>query len=183
MTKRKTISKKLRFDVFKRDLFCCQYCGDVPPNVVLEVDRIEPVCEGGNNDIDNLITACFECNRGKSGAPLSSIPESLSAKAERIKESEWQLLQYRKVISAKQSRIDSDAWEVIRQIFGENTNSIRKDYFLQVKRFNEMLGLEVCIEAGEIAYCAPSMATASDERVWKYFCAVCWRKHNEAKNG
>ena len=28
MSKRKSISKKLRFEVFKRDSFTCQYCGN-----------------------------------------------------------------------------------------------------------------------------------------------------------
>ncbi len=33
---RKPLSKKMRFDVFKRDGFQCQYCGAMPPNIVLE---------------------------------------------------------------------------------------------------------------------------------------------------
>jgi len=62
---RKTLSKKLRFEVFKRDDFTCQYCGVQPPKVVLEVDHIHPVAEGGTDDQENLITACDKCNRGK----------------------------------------------------------------------------------------------------------------------
>lgn len=58
-------SKKLRFEVFKRDCFTCQYCGAQPPNTTLEVDHIHPVAEGGKTAIDNLITACEPCNRGK----------------------------------------------------------------------------------------------------------------------
>jgi hypothetical protein len=63
--KRQTLSKKLRFEVFKRDDFTCQYCGAQPPAVVLEVDHIHPVVEGGSNNQENLITACDHCNRGK----------------------------------------------------------------------------------------------------------------------
>lgn len=63
--KRKAISNKLRFEVFKRDSFTCQYCGRKAPDVVLEVDHIKPVAEGGKNNILNLVTSCFECNRGK----------------------------------------------------------------------------------------------------------------------
>ena len=59
------ISLKLRFEVFKRDKFVCQYCGVCGPNVELEVDHIIPVSRGGTDDIDNLKTACFKCNRGK----------------------------------------------------------------------------------------------------------------------
>ena len=71
MAKRKGISKKTRFDVFKRDSFTCQYCGKSAPDVVLEVDHINPVSKGGDNDISNLITACFDCNRGKRDKKLT----------------------------------------------------------------------------------------------------------------
>lgn len=64
------VSKKLRFEVFKRDSFTCQYCGRSAPDAVLECDHIEPVSKGGQDDILNLITSCFDCNRGKSNREL-----------------------------------------------------------------------------------------------------------------
>lgn len=71
MEERKAISKKIRFEVFKRDSFTCQYCGKMAPDVILEIDHIKPVAQGGKNDILNLVTACFDCNRGKSDKELS----------------------------------------------------------------------------------------------------------------
>lgn len=68
--KRKAISKKLRYEVYKRDSFTCQYCGRSAPEVVLEIDHIKPVVDGGTNDILNLITSCRDCNRGKGKTPL-----------------------------------------------------------------------------------------------------------------
>lgn len=65
------ISKKLRFEVFKRDSFTCQYCGQRAPDVVLNCDHIEPVAAGGTSDILNLITSCFDCNSGKGARKLS----------------------------------------------------------------------------------------------------------------
>ena len=70
-TIRKSISKKLRFEVFKRDKFCCGFCGKSAPDVILEIDHLKPVIKGGTNDILNLITACFDCNRGKGKRELS----------------------------------------------------------------------------------------------------------------
>lgn len=70
-TNRKAISKKLRFEVFKRDKFSCTFCGKSAPDVILEIDHIKPVADGGKNDILNLTTACFECNRGKGKRSLS----------------------------------------------------------------------------------------------------------------
>lgn len=69
--KRKPIGDKLRFEVFKRDQFKCQYCGKAAPDVILHVDHINPVSKGGDNDILNLITSCEDCNLGKSDRLLS----------------------------------------------------------------------------------------------------------------
>lgn len=73
--KRKNISKKLRFEVFKRDSFKCQYCGSSAPDVVLNVDHIKPVSKGGTNSILNLVTSCFDCNSGKSDRELDDASE------------------------------------------------------------------------------------------------------------
>jgi hypothetical protein len=67
---RKAISKRIRFEIFKRDSFKCQYCGACAPEVLLQIDHIEPVSKGGNNDASNLITACVACNAGKTNKTL-----------------------------------------------------------------------------------------------------------------
>lgn len=82
---RKSIPPKMRFEVFKRDSFTCQYCGKMAPDIILEVDHIKPVCKGGNNGILNLITSCFECNRGKGGISLNE-NEVLKKQQEQLKE-------------------------------------------------------------------------------------------------
>lgn len=71
MAKRTAIPKSIRFEVFKRDKFTCQYCGLSAPDVILEIDHIRPVSKGGTNDILNLVTACRDCNRGKTNKELS----------------------------------------------------------------------------------------------------------------
>lgn len=71
MSKRKSVRKSVRFEVFKRDGFSCQYCGAKAPETVLHVDHINPVSNGGDNEIINLITSCEACNLGKSSRLLS----------------------------------------------------------------------------------------------------------------
>jgi hypothetical protein len=71
MTKRQGLSKKVRFEVFKRDKFTCQYCGVTAEKMVLHVDHIIPVADGGKNEILNLVTACRDCNLGKGATLLS----------------------------------------------------------------------------------------------------------------
>lgn len=78
MPQRKGLSKKTRFEVFKRDKFTCQYCGKSAPDVILQVDHITPVAGGGGNEIVNLVTSCQNCNAGKSDRLLSD--ESTLAK-------------------------------------------------------------------------------------------------------
>ena len=68
MTRRSEIKVSLRFKVLKRDGFRCVYCGGTPDRgYELHVDHVIP---GGPATEDNLVTACWECNLGKSDKPL-----------------------------------------------------------------------------------------------------------------
>jgi HNH endonuclease len=97
------LSKKVRFGVFKRDSFTCQYCGAAAPNVQLHIDHITPVSDGGGDDPDNLVTACAACNFGKGartldddelsapsgqGSPDRGRPPDLAGPADRAKQSD-----------------------------------------------------------------------------------------------
>lgn len=82
MSDRKPLNKAIRFEVFKRDHFTCQYCGRKSPDVILEVDHIVPVAEGGTNDIINLVTSCRDCNRGKGKRKLDDNAAVLKQRAE-----------------------------------------------------------------------------------------------------
>lgn len=90
---RKPVGKKLRFEVFKRDSFTCQYCGSKAPDVILNVDHLNPVSKGGDNDILNLITSCGDCNSGKGATPLSdnSALEKQRTQLEELNERRQQL--------------------------------------------------------------------------------------------
>lgn len=65
------VAAGLRFDVFQRDGFRCRYCGHgVEHGALLEADHVIPESAGGPTTLDNLVTACQDCNRGKSAKPL-----------------------------------------------------------------------------------------------------------------
>lgn len=180
MSKRKSLSKKVRFDVFKRDGFACHYCGATPPKALLHVDHIHPVAEGGDNSEDNLITACDQCNWGKGAVLLSCLPESLKDKAARIKEAEEQLSAYMDVVRAKRDRIEGDAWRVV-DIWCETYGGdccIRRDYFRSIKRFVEKLGV-VEVE-GAMDYATQRIAY-SPSQCFRYFAGICWNKIKEGE--
>lgn len=70
---RRAITNALRMEVFARDNFTCRYCGRKPPDVQLQPDHVHPVAKGGSGDIENLVTACKECNTGKGAKTLTEL--------------------------------------------------------------------------------------------------------------
>jgi hypothetical protein len=70
LSERKALPKAVRFEVLKRDSFTCQYCGAKAPDVVLQIDHIEPVSLGGSDSLLNLATSCAACNGGKGARRL-----------------------------------------------------------------------------------------------------------------
>ena len=89
----KAITKKVRFEVFKRDKFTCQYCGRNAPDVILHVDHIHPKSKGGANNPLNLITSCVDCNLGKSDRTLAddSVVAKQRAQLEALQERREQI--------------------------------------------------------------------------------------------
>lgn len=74
-SKRKAISKGVRFSIFSRDQYQCRYCGRQSDVVELVIDHVIPVAQGGTNDVENLLTACRDCNAGKAAkTPTQSAP-------------------------------------------------------------------------------------------------------------
>lgn len=176
--KRKSLSKKLRFEVFKRDNFHCQYCNASPPEVPLEIDHLIPVSKGGENLIDNLVTACFDCNRGKSNRGKSNIlmdivPPPLSETIERRRVAQLQYLEYKKVLK-KDKKIIKDDINSVELIY----NNSFEDYLfsnkfrITVKSFIKKLGVSKVEESMESA-CIKIYW--DEQKVLKYFCGICWK--------
>ena len=63
---------KMRWDVFHRDNFTCQYCGRKAPSTILECDHIIPESKHGKTTMSNLITSCKSCNIGKGDTLLKT---------------------------------------------------------------------------------------------------------------
>jgi 5-methylcytosine-specific restriction endonuclease McrA len=55
-----------RFNVFLRDRFICQYCGESLPTQELTFDHVIPRSRGGQTTWENVVTACSPCNLAKS---------------------------------------------------------------------------------------------------------------------
>ena len=171
-TKRKSLYKKMRFEVFKRDGFKCQYCGDHPPSVLLHVDHIVAVAMGGKNDIDNLVTACEPCNLGKGARDLSVVPQTLADKAATVAEREAQLMGYQEILEAKRVRIEDELWRVAEVIeTGSSKTGMSRDWTASIRRFNDRLGVHAVLEAADIAR---GQYPYGGKKTFLYFCGICW---------
>jgi hypothetical protein len=172
------ITKKLRFNVFKRDGFTCTYCGQKPPAVVLECDHIIPVASGGPDAIENLTTSCFDCNRGKSDRSLGSVPESVAARAELLAEREEQEKAFAKLLRSRTRRREDQIDEIQAILMHGSTNVLTDKFRLSVKHFLERLPADRVTFAAERAM--QKIENVNDR--CKYFCGICWKIIREAED-
>lgn len=177
--KRKGISTKTRFEVFKRDSFVCQYCGAHPPSAVLHVDHIIAVANGGPNDMDNYVTSCDRCNLGKGARDLSVAPLSLPEKAALVREKEAQLRGYYEVMEARRDRIEEEVWKVVKAL-DESATKFDRMWLQSIKQFIERLGYHETLDAAEIARAKKPYSMVPR---FKYFCGVCWTKIRDLGDG
>lgn len=56
-----------RSNIFSRDGFTCQYCGERPPRSQLNLDHVVPRTQSGRTTWENVVCCCVPCNRKKGG--------------------------------------------------------------------------------------------------------------------
>lgn len=175
MSNRKSLSQKTRFEVFKRDGFCCIYCGSHPPSAILHIDHIIAVVNGGTNDLDNLVTACQRCNQGKGARELDNAPQALDDRAEEIKEKESQLAAYRALMTEKKARIEHDVNSIVEIYESFNEGYTLDDHARRsIARFLESLDVDEIVDVADLSF--------GRGKGFRYFCAVCWNKIRDREN-
>jgi 5-methylcytosine-specific restriction endonuclease McrA len=75
-----------RFNLFLRDCFSCQYCGDTRD---LTFDHVIPRAQGGRTTWDNVVAACAPCNLRKGGRTPRQARMNLALQP--IRPTSWQL--------------------------------------------------------------------------------------------
>jgi 5-methylcytosine-specific restriction endonuclease McrA len=63
--KRKTAIRYSKHNVFLRDGYTCQYCGDDVSKKTATLDHVLPVSHGGKTTFENTVCACATCNANK----------------------------------------------------------------------------------------------------------------------
>lgn len=54
-----------RANIYARDRYECQYCGEQFQSEDLTFDHVIPAAQGGIKTWENIVTACVDCNRRK----------------------------------------------------------------------------------------------------------------------
>lgn len=200
---RKSTGKRQRFEIFKRDGFRCAYCGRSPPDVLLQVDHIVPVAGGGDNDDANLVTACADCNAGKSDNPLTSVAPPLADQAAVQLERAEQVRAYAEaMIEAREAK--DETLEVMKEIWFRpwplpgRQWLMPKEREVSLRQFMGLLTIAEIFEAIDIAHRAVSRGRVKAEAVhdaelgtwslhdadaFRYFCGVCWKTIKAKKGG
>lgn len=168
------ISKKTRFEVFKRDLFRCQYCGRTPPSVVLEADHIIPRAKSKNDNIDNLITSCFDCNRGKAAVPLTEAPVPLALRVDLMNERRDQLQAYEELLGLQEDWFQRQIDELQQFHSDLFPGYVFSESFCQssLRTFLRHLTVPEIKEA--LATTFQKCAGRGWNTIYRYFCGVCW---------
>jgi hypothetical protein len=182
--KRKSLRPSVRFEVFKRDGFTCGYCGSTPPAVVLEVDHIIAVANGGTDEVENLLTACRDCNAGKGARSLESTPSDVADRLDVRREAAEQLRLYNEFLLEQRER-ETAAIERLgsywfRSISPRSTYIFGTDRERSMRRFIKGLTEVELVESIDTAMLRkPAYGIDHDEQTWRYFCGVCWSKIRE----
>lgn len=162
------VSKRLRFEVLRRDNHTCRYCGGTAPDVVLTVDHVVPKTLGGADEPSNLVAACKDCNAGKSSSP----PNAATVQTVSDDAARWAAA-IRQAAEENQLHDNTEVYAaVVDALASFRRNQIPKDYRETVDQF-----LNAGLPASDIV----QMAHVADAKYgvydrWAYFCGCCWTR-------
>lgn len=183
-TGRKAISRRLRFEILRRDQHQCRYCGAQAPDVKLTVDHVIPVALGGSDDPSNLVAACRDCNAGKS----SSSPDAAV-----VADVEDDAIRYARAMARAAEMRVNDRW-VSEESIAYFKDSIWNDWGYEdragtrhhiplpatwatsIQRFLE-LGFDLLDLTRYVRVAMESTATHQDK--FRYMCGCLWRELEE----
>ncbi|MEB3021288.1 HNH endonuclease [[Mycobacterium] crassicus] len=161
------VSKRLRFEVLRRDNHACRYCGRSAPDVELTVDHVVPTTLGGSDEPTNLVAACRDCNGGKSSVPsVAAVVADVAQDAVR-----WAAAMCQ---AADEMAAEEDVTRGILDAVEEAWNRpwIPAGWELSVSTFVRAgLNRTTLVDLARSA----STARGIDDR-WAYFCGCCWKR-------
>jgi len=176
------ISKRLRYEILRRDGNRCRYCGVTADQAKLVVDAVVPEALGGSHkDPANLVAACESCNSGKS-ASSPDAPLVAQVADDAIRWSRAMTAAAGEMLAQASGDVDAHAhfekaWG--RYGSGPERRPLPKDPGWRstvdslLSAGLPMTMLEECIQI------AMSQRRVAEDNVFRYMCGVAWRKVGE----
>jgi hypothetical protein len=168
------VSKRLRYEVLKRDGNKCRYCGAEAEDSPLQIDHVVPKALGGQDESSNLVAACRDCNAGKSSVPadaplVADVADKALAWAEAMR-----IVAEERAVTRAQSqkhyakfRKEWNGWKDWRG----NTEPLPGGWKSSVDQMlNAGLDMVDLLELVDVAIGAKAKDT------WRYFCGCCWKR-------
>lgn len=163
------VTKRTRFEVFKRDEHRCRYCGATQEDARLTIDHVIPRSLGGTNEPTNLVTACSDCNAGKSSSnPDDETVQDVSRRAFLWKSAIEEAAERRRAERAPSARAIADVGELWTSRYRHQPadhwqSSIRNFVSAGLTAEDLVEFMEVGLQRGTNA-----------DHAWRYFCKIAW---------
>lgn len=177
------VSKRLRFEILRRDNHTCQLCGGSAPEVRLTVDHVIPVTLGGPDAAENLQAACVDCNAGKSSVPADApMVATVNEAAKRYRAA---IMATSEVFTHEVEELQAErdtfegSWLAWTNPYGD-TYPMPGNWEATVDRFMS-LGMTQTLLA-ECVRIAMSKQGLTPDVKFRYFCGVAWGKVREMQD-
>lgn len=176
-----TVTKRLRFEILRRDEHACQYCGAKAPDVTLQIDHVVPVALGGDDKPTNLVTACKDCNGGKSSIPPDSpLVQGLSDRAAAYALGMVdKMTRFRASVETADEYIErfDDAWSTWNLVGTDSKVPLPADYELSLLRWSQM-GVPFRVIEMAIPKAMAKPGLRGDAAVFQYLAGIVWNMVN-----
>lgn len=169
-----TISKRLRYEILRRDEHTCRYCGGTVPDVVLTVDHVIPLALGGTDEPGNLVAACKDCNAGKSAdSPSSALVSDVLADSLR-----WSAaMQVAAGLALDEIEKTNAFVEAVNDAWMKWGNGVIPrpgDWSRSVRNWYS-IGVPVALITDAIDLAMTNRRIKHPE-VWRYACGIVWKR-------
>lgn len=172
MGKRTGVTASLRWQVFARDKFTCVYCGAQAgqDGVSLAADHVVSVADGGDNSMDNLVTACQRCNGGKGARSLQDAPadDRKASEAKARAEKLAALADAAKAARAAQERLEQEAVNIKCEAYGVKSVRMPQGEVTSAVRIMKEFGADKLLEW----YGSAARNRVPDSRSWRYLTGI-----------
>lgn len=180
------VSKRLRYEILRRDNHTCRYCGASAPDVPLRIDHVTPVALGGTDTADNLVTSCEPCNSGKSSSSpdathVAAVSDDALRWADAMKQAAEELRAQGEPKRAYRDAFE-EAWNGWTYEQGGKRHSIKlpDGWKTSLDNFREA-GLPLEVWPDVIEKAMTNKAVRSDN-TFRYCCGIGWRMVRELQD-